>query len=166
MRRAPTLLLVTLLSLGCVGDAEKPEVSVSPGEIQPVPIEEGDRCPECGMYVKPYENWACEVFLKTGKVEKFDDPGDMFIYYSKHKDEVVKIFVKDYYTQEWIDGEKAFYVTRARIPTPMGFGIVPFLTRDKAEAFKKDYTAGEILSFEELALHIKVIAAEKGIVIK
>jgi len=60
------------------------------------------------------------------------------------------MYIRDYYSQKWVDAEKAFYVTSARIPTPMGFGIVPFEKKEDAEAFKKDYIAGNIVTFEEL----------------
>ncbi len=138
-------VVVVCLSCGCASKA-----GVTWKEIKPYPIPEKARCPECGMYVKDYENWASQALLKDHTVVFFDDPGDMFIYYQKHSNEIVKIYIRDYYTQEWVDAKKAYYVVDARIPTPMGFGIVPFKSRENAQAFKKDYTAGDILTFEQV----------------
>ncbi len=119
-------------------------------ELKPQEIPDRARCPECGMYVKDYENWASQALLNNKEVVFFDDPGDLIIYYKKNKENIVKMYIRDYYSQKWVDAEKAFYVTSARIPTPMGFGIVPFEKKEDAEAFKKDYIAGNIVTFEEL----------------
>jgi nitrous oxide reductase accessory protein NosL len=144
-----TVLLVALLVIG--GCAQKGDESVTSPKLEPVPIPAEARCPECGMFVKDYENWACEVILKSHEVKFFDDPGDMFLYYTKHREAIAKIYCRDYYTQEWVDAENAYYVTDAAIPTPMGFGIVVFARLEDAESFRNDYPSGDILSFSELA---------------
>jgi len=144
--RAALLLVALLIFSGC---AQKGGKVLSPN-LEPVPVPEGARCPECGMFVKDYENWACEIILNTKEVKFFDDPGDMFIYYTKHRAEVAKIYCRDYYTQKWVDAEHAYFVTNAAIPTPMGFGIVVFAAKEDAENFRKDYPSGDVLTFGEV----------------
>lgn len=147
MRGIAVLMLAMLMLAGCTQKGS--ERVVSPN-LEPVPIPQEARCPECGMFVKDYENWACEVILNSKEVKFFDDPGDMFIYYTKHRDDIAKIYCRDYYTQEWVDAERAYYVVDAAIPTPMGFGIVVFASLDDAESFRNDYPSGDILSFPEV----------------
>ncbi len=154
MRGIGLLLLAVLLLSGC---AQKGGKVVSP-DLKPVPVPEGARCPECGMFVKDYENWACEAILDSREVKFFDDPGDMFIYYSKHRGSMAKIYCRDYYTQRWVDAERAYYVTNAAIPTPMGFGIVVFASREDAESFRRDYPSGDVLTFSEVV--------ERGVTLK
>jgi nitrous oxide reductase accessory protein NosL len=156
-----TALIVSMLFLilGCMGKGSPSQVTA--GEIHPLEIEKGDRCPVCGMYVKDYENWAGEIFLED-KVKKFDDPGCLMIYYSRlsGQDQVRKVFVRDYYTQEWIDATGAYFVTRARIYTPMGYGLVPFQDREKAESFREDHPSGAVMTFQEVLQNMERIGLE------
>lgn len=142
-----TVVLFTVLFTACASQGEE---RYTWSELKPQPIPEDARCPECGMYVRDYKNWASEALLEGGEVVYFDDPGDMVIYHNKNEEKIKKIYVKDYYTQEWIDAREAVYVVDARISTPMGFGIVPFKDRESARAFKEDYATGGVLTFKEL----------------
>ncbi|NOZ58347.1 MAG: hypothetical protein GXO66_02025 [Euryarchaeota archaeon] len=147
--RVLVLLFFLLLLAGC---AQKGERVVSP-DLSPVPVPEGARCPECGMFVKEYENWACEAILGSREVVFFDDPGDMFIYHSKHRENILKIYCRDYYTQEWVSVEDAYFVVNAAISTPMGFGIAVFADSGDAENFRREYSMGpatEVLTFQEV----------------
>jgi copper chaperone NosL len=56
-----------------------------------------------------------------------------------------RVFVHDYETSEWLDGDAAFYVRSESIQTPMGGGIVAFSSRETAERHE-----GKILGLSDL----------------
>jgi nitrous oxide reductase accessory protein NosL len=58
--------------------------------------------------------------------------------------------VSDYYTQDAIDGKKAFYVIGSDVYGPMGNEFIPFISLEDAKTFKEDHLGVEILSFDEI----------------
>ncbi|WP_457555572.1 nitrous oxide reductase accessory protein NosL [Candidatus Pyrohabitans sp.] len=149
MRLLLLLVLLLLLTAGC---AQKGERIVSP-TLEPVPIPGKVRCPECGMFVSDYENWACQAILSSREVVFFDEPGDMFLYRQKHSGSILRIYCRDYYTQKWVSASEAYFVVNSVISTPMGFGIAVFSSREDAENFRREYSMGpatEVLTFEEV----------------
>lgn len=116
-----------------------------------------ERCPVCGMFVYKYPDWLVQLRHEGGKVVMFDGVKDMFAYYfapqdfAGSKEKVTDIIVKDYYTQEWIDGFKAYYVTgNENVFGPMGHELIPFSSFEGAENFYKDHRGKKILRFEEV----------------
>lgn len=124
------------------------------------PITEQDRCSVCGMFVAKYPAWVAQVRMSDGKVAMFDGPKDMLVYYFAPGDygggdaEVVDIVVKDYYTQQWIDGRQAVYVTGSDVYGPMGDEFVPFSSREAAENFLKDHHGKSVQAFSEITVEI------------
>jgi copper chaperone NosL len=56
-----------------------------------------------------------------------------------------RVWVHDFDTSSWIDGEKAFFLRSGSLETPMGGGIVAFSSREAAEKYD-----GEILTLSRL----------------
>jgi copper chaperone NosL len=120
---------------------------------------EKERCPVCGMFVAKYPSWLAQVYMNDGKTHFFDGVKDMMaLYFEPQKygsdSTVAEIYVTDYYTQNWIDGKKAFYVTGSDSLGPMGHELIPFDSMAAAEAFKKDHHGKEILSFDQINLDL------------
>jgi copper chaperone NosL len=56
-----------------------------------------------------------------------------------------RVYVHDFATSEWLEGDAAFYVRSESIETPMGGGIIAFRSREEAE--RRD---GEVLRLSDL----------------
>lgn len=116
----------------------------------PAAIPAESYCTECGMLVRPDSLFASEILLKDGKAVFFCDLGDMMLYYGKHA--VAKasvVYVKDFISGSWVDGRKAFYLSGAKVRTPMRYGILAFGTRAYAEKHKKEKGGDAIYTFDE-----------------
>ena len=131
-------------------------------------VDDKTRCPVCGMFVAKYEQWLTQLVVSEGKTESFDGVKDMMAYYFSPEKfggpadlKAGRIFVKDYYSQEWIDGRKAFYVIGSDVYGPMGHELIPFEHRDAAENFLKDHRGTQIFGFDEINEEI-VEALRKG----
>ena len=125
---------------------------------QPRPAEPGpkDRCAVCGMFVAGYANFLAQLTLANGTPAFFDGVKDMMRYYRAPArfggsgQEVLAVFVKDYYTLEPIDGRGAYYVLGSDVMGPMGRELIPFRTAAAAEEFRKDHKGRRVLRFEEI----------------
>lgn len=120
---------------------------------------EKERCPVCGMFVSKYPAWLTQVQMEDGKTHFFDGVKDMMaMYFEPDKygsdSKVAEVYVTDYYTQNWIDGKKAFYVIGSDTFGPMGHEFIPFDSKAAAEAFKKDHHGKEIFSFDQINLEM------------
>jgi copper chaperone NosL len=147
------LFLILFLVMVCLGQQAVAEDIAT--EFFPVTGE--TRCPVCGMFVGKYQPWLAQVRMSDGKVAAFDGVKDMAAYsfspedFGAAKGAVVKdIAVKDYYSQGWTDGRKAFYALGSDILGPMGHELIPFSSRDAAENFLKDHRGKQILGFAEI----------------
>ncbi|MBN1839327.1 MAG: nitrous oxide reductase accessory protein NosL [Campylobacterales bacterium] len=126
-------------------------------------VEKGEKCPVCGMFVYKYPKWAARMsYEENGKKmsHAFDGVKDLLKFYhnpskwgnyTKLNDEAYTILVSDYYTQEAIDGKKAFYVIGSDTYGPMGKEFIPFATLKSAQSFLKDHKGSEILSFDKIS---------------
>jgi len=128
-----------------------------------VVVEEHEKCPVCGMFTYKYPRWAAQIFYEEGdkKVHySFDGVKDLMKFYfdsqkwgkyplAKQKN-ITKILVTDYYSQQGIDGKKAYYVIRSDIYGPMGHELIPFSSYEDAQTFKKDHFGKKILKFDEI----------------
>ncbi len=131
-------------------------------------VGEKSRCPVCGMFVAKYKPWWAQLTVSDGVVHTFDGVKDMMAYYFSPETyggskgtSMVKVAVKDYYTQEWFDGEKAFYVIGSDILGPMGHELIPFNSKAAAESFLKDHKGKEIITFSEISAQ-QITSMKKG----
>jgi len=115
------------------------------------------RCVICGMFVAKYDNWIVQARLDDDAVIFFDGVKDMLVYYfnpkeygSKSQQDIREIWVKDYYTLEWMDARKALYVVGSDVYGPMGKEFIPFSSREAAENFLQDHKGKEILAFDAI----------------
>lgn len=121
----------------------------SPREAGPEAVPGESFCAECGMRVTAESPFASQIKLDNGKAVFFCDLGDMFLYYGRHEGDsgAVAVFVKDYASGEWVDGRSAFYLTGAKVRTPMRYGILAFGDRGAAEKFMRDSGGEKVLTF-------------------
>jgi copper chaperone NosL len=120
-----------------------------------VPVKE--RCPVCGMFVAKYKPWLCQLHFADEEVVMFDGVKDLMAYYfqpeqygGKPKAEIRDVYVKDYYSQKWIDGKKAFYVVGSDVYGPMGHELIPFDSMPAAKNFQMDHHGKEIITFQDI----------------
>jgi copper chaperone NosL len=122
----------------------------------PRPPDEEDRCAVCGMFVHKYPNWVATIVFAVGGQVYFDGPKDLFRYlldlekYEAQDREIAGVFVTEYYRVQFIDAQTAVFVAGSDVMGPMGGELVPFATRDEAEAFALDHGGKEILAFAEV----------------
>jgi len=124
-------------------------------------ISKKERCPVCGMFVAKYQPWITQVFLSDGKVFMFDGAKDMLAFFfepqkygAKSEAKPGDIWVKDYYSQDWINGRECYYVIGSDVYGPMGHEFIPFSSIEAAENFKKDHHGKKILKFNEITLQL------------
>jgi copper chaperone NosL len=122
----------------------------SSGEPKPPEIAYGrDICDACGMIISE-ARFAAATLTTDGKTLKFDDAGEMFNYHAKHPELSVRVwFVHDYNSQQWINGQAAFYVMAKEIKSPMGTGVAAFSDKASADAFANRYGV-KALTFDEI----------------
>lgn len=120
-------------------------------------IKQGEKCRVCGMFVAKYQPWIAQLHYASADVAMFDGVKDMMAYYFEPEkygatsgDTVSAIYVKDYYTQEWLDGKEAVYVVGSDVMGPMGHEFIPLSSTSAAEDFMKDHKGKHILSFQEI----------------
>lgn len=115
------------------------------------------KCPVCGMFVKKYPKWAAEIQI-DGYTHYFDGVKDMMKFYfapaAYHKEAtqamITQLLVTDYYTFDAIDARQAWYVIGSNVYGPMGNELVPFKTKEDAEAFKNDHFGTSVSSFDAI----------------
>lgn len=122
-------------------------------------IGENEKCPVCGMFIHKYPKWSARLHYGD-KYYSFDGVKDLMKFYfnpekwGKYeritKNKITKFEVTDYYTQNSINGFKAFYVIRSDVYGPMGNELIPFLKLKDAELFLKDHKGKAILKFDEI----------------
>jgi len=120
------------------------------GEPQPPNIAYGrDICDACGMIISE-ARFAAATVLTDGKALKFDDVGEMFTYHAAKSELQVRAwFVHDYHSQNWINGQSAFYVVAKDIKSPMGTGVVAFADKSAAESFASRFNV-KVMTFDEI----------------
>ena len=112
------------------------------------------------MFVAGYPNWIAVLELEDGGPLFFDGPKDMFRFLHEPgkyghdddlgEDDVVAVWVTDYYTTRRIDGTTAFYVVGSDVTGPMGAELVPLATREEAETFSADHGGEGVLTFDDV----------------
>ena len=121
------------------------------------PVSSTERCAVCGMMVAKYTPWITQIHAAGEKPVMFDGVKDMMAYYfnpisysGKGEMQSADLWVKDYYTLEYIDGREALYVVGSDVMGPMGEELIPFASRDAAENFRKDHKGKEVISFDDI----------------
>lgn len=115
------------------------------------------RCAICGMFVAKYDNWIVQVRLSDDKVLFFDGVKDMLVFYfdpqqysSMNREDIKEIWVKDYYSLDWMDGRNALYVIGSDVYGPMGKEFIPFSSQEAADNFLQDHLGTKILTLDEV----------------
>ena len=123
---------------------------------------EREKCPVCGMFVAKYKDFLSAVRFRDGAHAWFDGPKDLYRYLhgmkrytpARRPEEVEAVFVKDYYSLEFIDGRTAFYVTGSDVYGPMGKELIAFGNERDARQFLKDHKGKSLLRFGEITPRI------------
>jgi copper chaperone NosL len=126
--------------------------------LQPPKPGPKDLCPVCGMLVSKYPNWVATIVYKDGHVHHFDGAKDMFKFWFEpakyaagHKrEDMVALWVTDFYNLQRMDARKAFYVTGSDVLGPMGHEFVPLASKEDAADFLKDHKGKKILTFDQV----------------
>ncbi len=105
-------------------------------------------CTECGMMLDVNSPFTAKI-TSDGNVSYFCDIGDLFSYL-KRKGAQGAIAVKDFVSNDWVDGRKAFFVrAEKKFRTPMGWGVAAFKDKDKASE------SGTAMDFDAMAKALK-----------
>jgi len=135
-------------------------------------IKQDEKCRVCGMFVAKYQPWIAQIQYSEDDVAMFDGVKDMMAFYfepekygGKKGQKANAIYVKDYYTQEWLNGKEAVYVAGSDIMGPMGHEFIPFDSTSAAENFMKDHKGKQIFQFSEITLE-QVTAMRSGMKMK
>jgi nitrous oxide reductase accessory protein NosL len=149
MRRIISTLLAGIVLLAQGGGS----VQAAPAEG----VDPAERCSVCGMFVAKYDNWLAQIRLADGKVMYFDGVKDLLVftfdpagYSTAAVEDIKEIWVKDYYSLQWVDGHSAFYVIGSDVYGPMGKEFIPFATREAADSFLRDHKGEKVLVFSEI----------------
>ena len=131
--------------------------SIAAGSKAGEGINKQSRCPVCGMFVAKYPQWLTQINMSDGSAEVFDGVKDMMAYYfspqqfgAAEGNTVEEVWVKAYYSQDWVDGKKAVYVLGSDVYGPMGLELIPFSSQAGAENFFKDHHGSKMYSFSEI----------------
>lgn len=127
-------------------------------DISARPVKKTDRCPVCGMFVYKYKKWVAEIILRDGQYFTYDGVKDLLKHYyamSKYTpgrtvDDIVAIYVTDYYQTKLVDATTAFYVIGSDVLGPMGHELIPFADEAAAREFLADHRGQKILRYGEL----------------
>lgn len=121
-------------------------------------VSDQTRCTVCGMFVAKYPNWLARIqYSDPTQTRFFDGVKDMMVFYfnperydGPPREAIQDIFVKDYYSLNWLSAREAFYVIGSDVYGPMGHELIPFTTGEAAESFSKDHHGKEVLSFDDI----------------
>lgn len=128
-----------------------------------VPIEKGDTCAVCGMYIMPYPGPRAEAYLAgVAKPLKFGGGLRDFFAYVTRGDvarRLEALYVQDTARIDWahpsnvassfVDARNASYVAWQPLPGEMGPAFASFAKRSDAEAFIKAH-GGALLRFDQI----------------
>lgn len=135
--------------------AASPAAAPDAARVAPGPK---DKCPVCGMFVARYPDWLAGLTFADGARLVFDGPKDLLKFWhdparylpSRRREDVVALFVTDYYGLAQVDARAAYFVIGSDVLGPMGRELVPFAQREEAEEFLRDHHGERILRFDEV----------------
>jgi copper chaperone NosL len=131
------LALLLLVACGSETDFDRPPDIVY-GE---------DVCERCSMIINE-ARYAAAYVTEDGQAHLFDDIGGMVAHDAAVAGDVAVFWVHDFETEEWLRAEEAHYV-KSDLMTPMGFGVIAFDGRDRAESWAAEQ-GGMVMTFDEL----------------
>jgi copper chaperone NosL len=158
MKRRVVLQVAGMLPLvglaGCGDDAE------SLAAQRPVPIEDGDSCHMCGMFIARFPGPKGQCYVRGSEaVLKFCSTRDLFGFITQPENAsiVQSIFVHDMGATDWerpddgafVDARPAFYVICHPLPGAMGPTLASFAERATAGAFATEH-GGRIVLFQDI----------------
>ena len=116
------------------------------------------RCSVCDMFVAKFPGWLTQIHYDgLGQTRFFDGVKDMMVFYFNPEryegapSEAIKdLYVKDYYSLNWLSAKDASYVIGSDVYGPMGHELIPFESKGAAESFLKDHHGKEVLTFGEI----------------
>ena len=140
------------------GEFDEEAFPAHPGDEPTDPPEDHICNGVCGMSPVEWPDWNAQLAHEDGRGAFFCSAGCLAAYYvypdldahGAPDEEIVGVWVRDFDTNELIDGEKAHYVLdddEERFDEPMGVNPRPFADRTDAEAFVEKY---DDLSDEEI----------------
>mgnify|MGYP005635093119 CR=1 FL=1 len=123
-----------------------------------IPLTDKERCPVCGMFVKPFPKWITQIQFSNGSHHSFDGMKCLCRFYfnpEKYSTIVTRqdfqlILVRDYYTLHFIEHKQAYYVIGSDVFGPMGHELIPFVDSKAAKTFQIDHHGQKILRFDEI----------------
>ena len=157
MRRLPSSRSAGRLPLWLLFACLLPSLAAAGAETGPPKPSAKDKCPVCGMFVAKYPDWITAIRFKDGSDVYFDGAKDLLKYLHDTKkydsvrkpEEIRAALVRDYYTLEWIDARKAWYVLGSDVYGPMGRELIPVERESDARGFLKDHKGVRIIRFPE-----------------
>lgn len=160
MKRSPLnylFILIFVLLSAFPSLAGPSHAMAAPGAVGPEAAPEECYCAQCGMLVRPEGLFASQIIFRGKKTAWFCDIGDMLLYYDGLGEDagVSAVYVKDYSSGSWIDATSAYYLTGAKVTTPMSYNIIAFESREGAEMFRDESGGDKVVSFGQ-ALASKV----------
>ncbi len=122
-------------------------------------IKEDATCAKCGMYPAKYPEWQTQIIFADGTMKAFDGNKCMFGFMNHmskfdtahSRDDIKKIWVKDFNSGEWMDATAAHYVVGSKVMGPMGKELIPFKDKAAATAFQKE-NGGELLGYGAISM--------------
>ena len=155
-----------IISVLCLVFACEKKTEVKPKDIENKAVQEEHRCANCGMYTHIHPNWEQKVISSDKGTMYFDGARCMFkiiLDSTTAPKHIEEIQVKDYYSLQYIDGKKAFYVIGSDVLGPMGNELIPFSTKPAAEEFLIDHKGEKIVLFDEvdMVLIMKLVGKMK-----
>lgn len=164
------ILLVTATAVVCAAQEPKEMMALPDG----LKLNLASTCPVCGMRVGgdlpggatySYRDGnlvgfggAAAAVFKDGHVVGFEGARCLFIYNTVPKrfgidvGNIVKRYVTDFDTRKMIDVNQAFFVLGSSVKGPMGYELVGFSSKEKAEDFKTRYNGKRIVQMQSVGL--------------
>jgi len=130
--------------------------------LQNIKISPKERCPICGMFVTQYDEWITLIHdQKKNHTYYFDGVKDMMVFYFSPgsygggpKEDISDMQVKDYYSLDWVNAQKAYYVIGSDVYGPMGHEFIPFSSHKAAQSFLKDHHGKRVIMFPEITIEL------------
>lgn len=112
-------------------------------------------CKKCDRKVKDEETKFSVVVPAGIEFSAFDDIGCAMAWKSGECAVRQDAFdnnatARDYATGEEVPVRKAFFVLESGVKTPGDYGVIAFMTRERADAFVAEHRKGKVVTYPEL----------------
>ena len=135
---------------------------------QSVEIESHKKCPLCSMYPARYPKFNCQIVFKDGGYEAFDSTIGLLVFLNfpdktglKLKP-VAGVYFKDYLKGDWLEADKAYFVTGSDIRGPMGIQFLPVDSAQAADNLKKQANGKDVVHYKMIDRQYLINAAKAG----